>query len=312
MDHMHEHMNSIIREEFKKKPEKSQQPKMRKIRGKPGEQCWIEVDALMVDHEEHLDRALSKGFTAESYQRDLDTRPPKIAANWDWDVVGVCHVAVRNGDYYVVDGRHTVTGAKMRPEIKSLPCYIISTRNNREHEAQVFIDINTNRKAVTPVDRLFAGIIAKDPMYLKFQRILKENGFRVVAGQADYNIRAIGAMVAIERIHEREDTNAETLYLIDRAFSGDVRMCTAMALRGVASFVSRARRAYQEEYDIDAIVRQLHKGGADKVMQELHKMKVMQEEAKDKSTQYALAMAKIHDYRRRNKKILKTFRDEIL
>lgn len=94
-------------------------------------------------------------FIPEEYQRDLnESKAKEYSSNWSWFGCGVLIVARRpNGLHYVVDGQHRKAAAMRRSDISELPCIVFETENLKE-EAKAFITANTNRKAMTAIEKL--------------------------------------------------------------------------------------------------------------------------------------------------------------
>jgi ParB-like nuclease domain len=127
----------------------------------PGTFMMIPVTDLKVDTE---------------YQRPLNGgRVDRISSAWSWIACGCLLVALRgtgSGDYYVVDGQHRMASAE-RAGITKLPCLVFETSAHQE-EAQGFLDANTNRKAMSVLDRYRALLVVQDPTALVLQKLLRQ------------------------------------------------------------------------------------------------------------------------------------------
>lgn len=138
-------------------------------------------------------RFIPKGQLARDmgYQRDgrqLTAHQVKIASEWNWRECGALVVARRHGAWLVVDGQNRVLAALRRQEITDLPCVVIQTtgsaENKRREEAAAFLRINGGRRAVTPLQRFRAGLLARDPLCINAQQVADSVG-AVVAGKGN-------------------------------------------------------------------------------------------------------------------------------
>ena len=125
-----------------------------------GTTCSFELvkkNKLMVDH---------------SYQRNpMDQRVLKIARDFDWVKFGALSVAKRGGLYYITDGQHRWLASKKRPDIgEFVPCLIFSSTTATD-EARHFIAQNDARRALSYFEKMNAGILAGDKLFVKLHDI---------------------------------------------------------------------------------------------------------------------------------------------
>ena len=109
-----------------------------KVIDKPGEFYLIPKKDLFVDQE---------------YQRMKinEQRINKFASNWSWIKCGVLTIAIRNDQWYVVDGQHRKLAADKRSDIKHLPCMVFEL-NDISEEAEAFVSINSSKTNVSGYD----------------------------------------------------------------------------------------------------------------------------------------------------------------
>jgi hypothetical protein len=128
---------------------------------------WINKNNLRVDH---------------YYQRS-DTSYQKIARitrDFEWASCGAILVAERAPDrFYVFDGQHRLLAAKRRSDITEMPCLVYDLSGTKE-EANAFLDVNTERKAIGAIARHNARLAANDSTAKLIQDSIDEACLNVV------------------------------------------------------------------------------------------------------------------------------------
>lgn len=168
-------------------PNKKAAQKMRKkikyqwaTQNKPGEFMMINKKRLNIDGK---------------YQRKEVSRNRilEIARNWDWRLIKTISIARRiDGTYWVFDGGHRVRASFYRDEVIMLPCMVFD-ETNIEGEAKAFIGAQKLKVGVSAQDCFRAAVVAKEPIALKTQELLKEYGYIAVKSNTQtYIIGSIG------------------------------------------------------------------------------------------------------------------------
>lgn len=126
-------------------------------------------------------RAIAELAVDSSYQRMPNPRAVEaIAANWDWRLCAPLTVS-RRGDpatLYVIDGQHRLEAAKLRGDIPYLPC-IVSIFGSMAEEAGCFVEVNTKRQRVTPLETFRAELAAGDPKAVQVSRLVSDAGLTI-------------------------------------------------------------------------------------------------------------------------------------
>jgi hypothetical protein len=114
------------------------------------------------------------------YQRPENQDKVKaIARDWSWIACGALIVALRpDGSYYVMDGGHRASAAKLRADIKRLPCVVFMTECVEE-EARGFLNANTLRRPMTMLEKFKALVAINDPIAVKVKDLIREAGYRI-------------------------------------------------------------------------------------------------------------------------------------
>lgn len=156
--------------------------------GAPPKLEWVDVNLIDVD---------------QNYQRHLDgNKVEKMLGEFHWDHFGAVVLAAQpSGRFTVTDGQHRVKVARLHPAIEKIPATIIS-RQGTAAEAENFLKINRNRKAVTPIEKHWAGVAAEDPRVLRVQKVLSSAGCEVAPDSGTYKPHMTNAVGAIDRAVE--------------------------------------------------------------------------------------------------------------
>ncbi len=143
------------------------------LRGdKPGKFAWVKKDRLHVDH---------------GYQRNIINahRVNRIAKDWSWATCGVLTAVPREGrdskEYWVIDGQQRLSAAKKISSINSLPVMIFEL-DAKTREAMCFVEVNTERQAVSSMDVFRARLFARDEHAVAIDEMVRQSGYRLFGG----------------------------------------------------------------------------------------------------------------------------------
>ena len=95
------------------------------------------------------------------FQRNAnEARIKRGAREFNWYLFGVLYVYTDGREPYVLDGRHRLGMALMRPDVEMLPCMGFDVTGH-EHAAEIFVNLQRYRKPLVTRDlhnaELFAG-----------------------------------------------------------------------------------------------------------------------------------------------------------
>jgi hypothetical protein len=112
------------------------------------------------------------------YQRIVsEIKVRNIIKNFDINAFGTLLVNIRDdGKYYLIDGQHRLCVA-MRLNIEKVPC-IVTNGLTQEEEANLFVQLNTNRYQAKSTDKMKARIISNDKKAIEMSDILQEYGLK--------------------------------------------------------------------------------------------------------------------------------------
>lgn len=132
---------------------------------------WVDKDNLIIDEQYQREQNLVNRPGSES------GHPAHIAKYWRWQAFTALVVGRReDGTMAVIDGGNRLRAARMRSDIKDLPCLVYDT--DAVSEANTFDDINTARTAPNTFDRLKNDEFRGVEYAILVRDVLSENGFK--------------------------------------------------------------------------------------------------------------------------------------
>lgn len=142
-------------------------------KGNTPEIRWVDIQTLKIDH------VYQRMINAKRSQKLIGS----IAEEWDWRLLPPLIISDRDGSYgepglFVIDGQHRQEAAILRGDIPQLPC-MISRFESFEAEAMAFVNINTNRKQVTALDRFHARIAAGEELAIRIKTMVEAAGLKI-------------------------------------------------------------------------------------------------------------------------------------
>lgn len=181
------------------------------------------------------------------YQRSIDNGPShslirKIAQHWDWALCLPLVVSRRSsGEMFVIDGQHRLAAARLRGDIKQLPC-VVGEFASKADEAASFVHLNQQRRALGKLDIFKAALASGDSEARGISAALTEAGL-VIAASTNPDSWKPGMLVNIGGIERawRQIGPTRTraaLRLLSRAFDGEVMRYAGSIFPGLAALVA--------------------------------------------------------------------------
>lgn len=136
-----------------------------------------------------------------AYQRDLSQRSlrlvRKMVENFDWTRLKALSVLeLGDGTYEVLDGQHTALAALSHGNVNKVPCLISAQRPTAE-AAGAFVDLNTQRVSLTPMQIFWGEVAAGNEIACEVVRGTERGGGRVLKSQPAANSWRVGDTIAI-------------------------------------------------------------------------------------------------------------------
>lgn len=171
--------------------------------GTPPRLDWVPISLIDVD---------------SSYQREISgRRAHDIAMRFCWRDFGAVILAPRTdangkGRYFVTDGQHRVAAARLHPQVTEVPALIVDA-GETDAQAANFLAVNRDRRAVTTIERHWAGITARDPDALRVQAVVEAAGCEIAPAMGIARPHMTNAVTALHRACSRYGDNATRLAL---------------------------------------------------------------------------------------------------
>ncbi len=208
------------------------QLRLKPMIGTPPAPQFLPVEMLQVD---------------DTYQRSIEGGASrklivKIAENWDWRLCLPLLVSRRDGKMFVIDGQHRKEAAELRGDIAHLPVVVFDF-NDPKAEAELFVEANRSRRAMSKLDDFHAAVVAGDPKILAVNDVVIGAGLSVGRVQA-WQYWKPGEVVFVGSIQRLLHTQgkppvAHALGLIARAFEGCTLVGVGAVFEGLVAFTQQ-------------------------------------------------------------------------
>lgn len=168
-----------------------------------------------------------------------ETWAKKIANEFDTDKFDAPVITKPNGQgqYHIVEGQHRVWAVRsLFGDNEQLKCRMVNA-SDPARAAEIFLGINSGRKAIKPVARFLVAVTAQREPETSINRLVLKLGYRVAAAKMDF---CIGAVSALIYVHERQgmDILNATLLMLDKSWRGDAAAFQGDIVRGYAVFIN--------------------------------------------------------------------------
>lgn len=213
--------------------------KLRPIIGTPPAPQFLPIGNLQVD---------------DTYQRSIEggasqTLIRKIAETWDWRLCLPLLVSRRsweNGAIFVIDGQHRMEGAALRGDIPHLPAVVFDF-DDPKAEADLFIQANRSRRAMSKLDDFHAAVVAGEAKLLAVNDVVTAAGLVVGRIQA-WQYWKPGEIVFVTAIQRAlsahgKDVAVQALSMIARAFDGTVLTGMGPVFEGLCTIITDRAKA---------------------------------------------------------------------
>jgi len=155
------------------------------------------------------------------YQRPLNPQfVAKLAREWDASLVGAITVMSHQNSLVLVDGQHRVAAAQ-RLGIPALVAHVIAPSRDLSvavEGAKRFVGLN-NTRALTPIDRYRAEVVAKMPPSIDIERFLSSIGWCIAnthGKHVETGLRKIQWVTRLTTAWTRDEASArQACFMLD-------------------------------------------------------------------------------------------------
>lgn len=183
-------------------------------------------------------------------QRPLNKRHAQtIAENFDPEMFGVLAVTKPNGSgmYHVIDGQHRRAAVEeLWGGDERVPCQVFDAEDP-ERAAELFDEINTRRRKVSPVETFRVRLAAGNELHIAVDKVVRAAGYRIgPIGSKDagdsHNMVCVDALMFIYQSYGHQVLSA-TLALMTGIWGFDKSARSAYIVRGFGAFIGQCRGA---------------------------------------------------------------------
>jgi hypothetical protein len=170
------------------------------------------------------------------WQRELDEgRAKRMAKQLNKAMLGVPVVSKRpNGELIALDGQHRIMACRYANMDDPILCDVQEGLSLAD-EADLFLMLNSNRKAVRVYDKFKARLVAKDSVAMEIKSLVASAGLRVSKAPGT---NCVCAIKALEMVHTRYGNLRETLDVLTRWADGDPCAFDGNLLKDVSHFLA--------------------------------------------------------------------------
>ncbi len=195
--------------------------------------------------------------TQKDYQRDVEEdEVAKIVADFDSYLYNEPKVSLRDGQYYIIDGQHTVSAMKkLFGENIHIPCKVANNLDDKK-EAMLCALQTGHSRPTSPADRIRSWLFCEDKDYVDFQKATESAGFTLALKGSTDSPCQLHCLNTAFKLYQNlgESIFREALFIIAEAWEGDPDSLKADIIKGVIDFVG----LYSEEINRYSLIKALH------------------------------------------------------
>lgn len=171
-----------------------------------------------------------------------------IKRKFDPNQVSPIVVSFRDGKYNIVDGQHTALAIyELNGNDGSTLVYCdVREGLTLEQEAQLFYDLNTNKRPVSAADKIWSLVIAKNSDAVEFKELIERCGY-TFGRRTSTTINPINACWKIFNSPAGADRLENILTLINDTWPDDASAVTVDMLRGMNRFLEHNGYEFDRE-----------------------------------------------------------------
>src|ERR1700746_4105136 len=167
-----------------------------------------------------------------------ESQAKRIADDFDPDCFTPLQVSAadENGMHHICDGQHRHAAMQMLwGADEKVPCQISNIRDPAR-AAQMFLKINSQRRAPTSLDKFMVSVVAHSENHVAIARIVNKAGYRITRSKEDKCICAVDALMVVYR-RFGDHTLESILKIIQATWGTDGNAVIAPIILGYGEFV---------------------------------------------------------------------------
>jgi hypothetical protein len=228
------------------------------------------------------------------FQRDLDeTRAKRLSKALNLSRIGHFVVSRRaDGSMVVLDGQHRLTAMKMRGINEPIYCDVWDGLTLPE-EAELFLWLNSDRRAVRVFDKFKARLIAQETSAIEIDGIVKKCGLRIGKAQSS---KCVCAIKALEFAHVRHNNLPKTLEVLTRWSDGDPGVYDGKLIKDVSCFLAQF-----PEVNLSLLSKQLSPYSPERILNKINRAQGLRTDDGPRWEAACKVLLEIYNYKRRDK-----------
>lgn len=185
-------------------------------------------------------------------------RSEKIGRNLDPDRLEMLAVNRRkDASLFVMDGQHRARALQGIGWSNQLVMCRVHDGLSRAEEAALFVELNSERKAVRPFDKFMARIVAQEPGPCAIRRIVETCGMALYRGPGDGHVAAVCSLESTYRSSEKDGglILQQTLVTIRDAWGRRSQNFNGTVIEGIGAVQLRHIKALDQARFVSVLAR---------------------------------------------------------
>lgn len=229
----------------------------------------IDIENLIIpSHDEEVEIVSFK--EDELFQRNKVSKEKvrERASNWNWLLCGALTVAKVNGVYAVLDGGNRLRSARLRGDIKKMPCMFYGELSV-PRASEMFLELQ-NIVRVGKIQQHISALISKNPLAQTVDRIVTDHGYRITVSGGEFSFDAVAALYSLAK---SDSEIANSAFRVCSDICNGERIYKEI-LFGVYELESRAQKQLRRTAFNDFAMKKLIKIGHYRILAKINEFRV--------------------------------------
>jgi hypothetical protein len=187
-----------------------------------------------------------------------------MARNINMNRIGVPVVSRReDGSMVALDGQHRLYALRLANHDEPLLCDVQEGLTLAD-EAELFILLQADRKAVRVYDKFKARLVAKDPIALEVQKLVVASGLRIAKAAGP---NCVCAIKSVESAHAKYNNLPRVLSILLKWSDGDGSAFDGHLILDLGHFLSE-----YPKIDVERFIKQLASWSPERVLSKIRRV----------------------------------------